>query len=201
MKIKNLNFLVAIVICVAYGFLYKQSVLACTVVYESGVGCYDLGSIGFCQCNDDFWSFGRTECRKVEASPGAECDPDQGESAKYYRYDCDIGDHSPCGGGGGEVGCFLPATKIKTPSGESNIESLKSGDKVLSFTPQGTMVENTVSTPITTTRDEYFEIKTKLGQTVKATAEHPFYIGEDRGLIGGIKDLARKLISHLGFSN
>jgi len=63
------------------------------------------------------------------------------------------------------------------------------------------MVENTVSTPITTTRDEYFEIKTKSGQTVKATAEHPFYIGEDRGLIGGIKDLARKLISHLGFSN
>jgi len=97
--------------------------------------------------------------------------------------------------------CFLPNTKIKTPSGESNIESLKSGDKVLSFTPQGEVVENVVSTPVTTTRDAYFEIKTKSGQTVKATAEHPFYIGEDRGLIGGIKDLARKLISHLGFSN
>jgi len=128
----------------------------------------------------------------LEGSP-AVCPTDPNKlHLRYESFDnCD----SLCGGGG--VECFLPATKIKTPSGESNIESLKSGDKVLSFTPQGTMVENTVSTPITTTRDEYFEIKTKSGQIVKATAEHPFYIGEDKGIIGGIKDLAKMLSTRL----
>jgi Hint domain len=38
-------------------------------------------------------------------------------------------------GGNGRGGCFLPGTRIKTPQGETNIEELRIGDKVL--TPSG----------------------------------------------------------------
>lgn len=75
--------------------------------------------------------------------------------------------------------CFLPGTKISTPDGDKDIETLKPGDKVLSFDEQtGKAVENTVDQSIVSQRDEYYIIKTASGKEVKATAEHPFYTGE-----------------------
>lgn len=75
--------------------------------------------------------------------------------------------------GGG--GCFLPGTTVATPSGGMAIENISAGQAVLSFDGSG-VVQSAVSEIYEVERDHYFEISAA-GSTVRATAEHPFYVG------------------------
>jgi len=70
-------------------------------------------------------------------------------------------------------GCFLAGTKIQTPDGEKNIESLKSGQQVYSFDESGKIVSSSVVATYGVIRDRYYAIKTATNE-VHVTAEHPF---------------------------
>ncbi|MCX5786539.1 MAG: polymorphic toxin-type HINT domain-containing protein [Elusimicrobia bacterium] len=75
-------------------------------------------------------------------------------------------------------GCFLPDTRIlKADGAETAVSEIKKGDKVLAFNENGAIVHAEVREIITADADEYFEITTPR-VTVRATAEHPFYVGD-----------------------
>lgn len=73
------------------------------------------------------------------------------------------------------AGCFLPGTFVKGESGIKKIEDIKVGDKVTSF-KGGKIVESTVSNIYKRIRDFYYSL-TAGDYKVKATSEHPFYVG------------------------
>ena len=77
--------------------------------------------------------------------------------------------------------CFLPGTKVTMFDGtKKNIEEIKAGDKILSFDPlTQENKENKVSEPYSVKRDHYYDILTQSGEKIKATGEHPFYVGFD----------------------
>ena len=78
--------------------------------------------------------------------------------------------------GGG--GCFLPGTSVATLQGEVPIENVEVGQMVLSF--DGNQIEQSaVSEIYQVERDYYYSIAAG-GKTVRATAEHPFYVGGEK---------------------
>ena len=74
-------------------------------------------------------------------------------------------------------GCFLPDTPILRADGTSSaISSLRPGETLLAFNPDGTVTNAKVLEIINREADSYYELKTEL-VTLRATAEHPFYTG------------------------
>ncbi|MFA7300930.1 MAG: Hint domain-containing protein [Candidatus Shapirobacteria bacterium] len=71
--------------------------------------------------------------------------------------------------------CFLPGTKIASIDRDIVVEKVKAGDVVKSF-ENGKIVESKVSQIFERERDFYFTLKAG-DYEVKASAEHPFYVG------------------------
>ncbi len=74
-------------------------------------------------------------------------------------------------------GCFLPDTPLLRADGsEVPIRDVRPGDRLLAFTPGGTLTQATVRDVFTHQADEYVVVTTATA-TVRATREHPFYVG------------------------
>lgn len=74
-------------------------------------------------------------------------------------------------------GCFLPDSKILKADGtESFISAVRRGDELLAYSPEGHVVHTKVRSVIRHRVDEYILLKTDQ-QTLRVTAEHPFYVG------------------------
>ena len=74
-------------------------------------------------------------------------------------------------------GCFLPDSQILKADGhESPIRSIRPGDEVLAFTPEGRMVRTRVREVFRHETGEYILLKTDRA-TLRVTKEHPFYVG------------------------
>jgi predicted lipid-binding transport protein (Tim44 family) len=74
-------------------------------------------------------------------------------------------------------GCFLPESLILQSDGaEKPISSVRPGDSLLAYSPEGRIVQTKVRNIIRHTVDEYVILTTER-QTIRATAEHPFYVG------------------------
>ena len=75
-------------------------------------------------------------------------------------------------------GCFLPDSPILKADGtEVPISTIRPGDQVLAFTPEGVLVRTTVRNIVRREVDEFMVLYTDR-QTLRVTAEHPFYIGQ-----------------------
>lgn len=75
-------------------------------------------------------------------------------------------------------GCFLPETRIRLADGtEIPIASVQTGDRLLAFTSEGSVVCATVQRVLTHDVDEYRVVKTAQ-IIIQVTDEHPFYVGE-----------------------
>ena len=72
----------------------------------------------------------------------------------------------------------MPGTLVGNSSGGKKIEDVKVGDMVTSF-KDDKIVESKVSQIYKVTRDYYFKLVAD-DYEVKVTAEHPFYIGNDK---------------------
>jgi predicted lipid-binding transport protein (Tim44 family) len=74
-------------------------------------------------------------------------------------------------------GCFLPESLILQSDGaEKPISAVRPGDPVLAYSPEGRIVQTRVRNILRHTVDEYVILTTER-QTIRATAEHPFYVG------------------------
>jgi predicted lipid-binding transport protein (Tim44 family) len=74
-------------------------------------------------------------------------------------------------------GCFLPESLILQPDGaEKPISTVRPGDPVLAYSPEGRIVQTKVRNILRHTVEEYVILTTER-QTIRATAEHPFYVG------------------------
>ncbi len=74
---------------------------------------------------------------------------------------------------------FLEGTKIMTPAGEYNIEDIRSGDIIMSYNEAKSEAdEQFVQKTFVGRDDQYIEITYADGQVLKATLEHPFYVGK-----------------------
>jgi predicted lipid-binding transport protein (Tim44 family) len=74
-------------------------------------------------------------------------------------------------------GCFLPESLILQPDGvEKPISAIRPGDPVLAYSTEGRIVQTRVRNILRHTVDEYVILTTER-QTIRATAEHPFYVG------------------------
>jgi predicted lipid-binding transport protein (Tim44 family)/uncharacterized membrane protein YgcG len=74
-------------------------------------------------------------------------------------------------------GCFLPESPILQADGsEKPISEVRPGDPVLAYSPEGRIVRTRVRNVLRHTVDEYVLLETER-QTIRATAEHPFYVG------------------------
>jgi len=74
-------------------------------------------------------------------------------------------------------GCFLPDSEIlKTDGTTIFIRSVRQGDKLLAYSPEGAMVHTRVKKVIRHRVDDYFLLKTA-HVALGVTAEHPFYTG------------------------
>jgi hypothetical protein len=159
-------------------FTVKYAFGACTLIYDEsycGPESPNFGCFGPSEFN------GKGICNLVDSpKSGFVCNNPAyvNNSSNLKIWECQLGDPCPCGGGGDD-GCFLANTKISTTTGQKDIEEIKDGDMVLSFDPTTRKIsENTVASVIKTTKPSYFEITTKSGRVIKATAEHPFYVGQ-----------------------
>jgi predicted lipid-binding transport protein (Tim44 family) len=77
--------------------------------------------------------------------------------------------------GGG--GCFLPESPILQSDGtEKPISAVRAGDPLLAYSPEGRIVQTKVRNILRHTVDEYVVLTTER-QTIRATAEHPFFVG------------------------
>jgi len=144
----------------------------------TGISCVGAGAIcpadyGYCNCTDD------GDCM---TSSTACC----GSSTD----DISCGASIPirCGtvaGGGGGGGCFLPGTVVSSSGGGKKIEDVKVGDKVDSFA-DNLITKSKVSKIYKVTRDYYYSLVAGDYQ-VKVTAEHPFFVGNNK--FKEVKDL------------
>jgi hypothetical protein len=92
---------------------------------------------------------------------------------------CDCGNNpGVCGTPQPSAVCFLPGTKVDTPDGEKNIETIQVGDVVTSF-DNDQVGKNDVSNIYKSQRDFYYDLKAG-DYAVKVTAEHPFYVGNGK---------------------
>lgn len=74
-------------------------------------------------------------------------------------------------------GCFLPDTSIRLPDGSSApISTLRAGDVVSAFTPEGRLVTTTVRAITTRQVDSYLVVETD-ALLLRVTPEHPFFVG------------------------
>jgi len=74
-------------------------------------------------------------------------------------------------------GCFLPDSEILKADGTTiRISTVKHGDELLSYSPEGNIVHTKVKAVISHKVDEYIVLKTERN-TLQVTAEHPFYTG------------------------
>ena len=74
-------------------------------------------------------------------------------------------------------GCFLPDSEILKSDGTKKfISSIRRGDELLAYSPEGKIVHTKVKEIIRHKVDEYFLLKTD-HTTLRVTAEHPFYTG------------------------
>lgn len=74
-------------------------------------------------------------------------------------------------------GCFLPESLILQSDGaEKPISAVRPGDPLLAYSPEGRIVQTKVRNILRHTVDEYVILSTER-QTIRATAEHPFYVG------------------------
>ncbi len=74
-------------------------------------------------------------------------------------------------------GCFLPDSEIlKSDGARKLISSVRRGDELLAYSPEGGIVHTRVREVIRHRVDEYFMLKTA-HITLRVTAEHPFYTG------------------------
>ena len=74
-------------------------------------------------------------------------------------------------------GCFLPDTPIlRTDGTQISIREVRPGDKLLSFTSGGEIVDTTVREIITCEVNEYVVLDTEQTRLC-VTREHPFYVG------------------------
>jgi predicted lipid-binding transport protein (Tim44 family) len=74
-------------------------------------------------------------------------------------------------------GCFLPESLILQSDGtEKPISTVRPGDPVLAYSPEGRIVQTKVRNILRHTVDEYVILRTER-QTIRVTAEHPFYVG------------------------
>ena len=92
-----------------------------------------------------------------------------------------------CGGGtcGKVPGCFLPGTIVNSSDGGKKIEDVQVGDKVDSFA-DNLITKSKVSKIYKVTRDYYYSLVAGDYQ-VKVTAEHPFFVGNNK--FKEVKDL------------
>lgn len=75
-------------------------------------------------------------------------------------------------------GCFLADTPILRPDGSSTlISSLRPGEKVLAFTPDGCVTAATIQEVLSLEVDAYVEVLTDRA-VLRVTGDHPFYVGE-----------------------
>jgi len=75
-------------------------------------------------------------------------------------------------------GCFLPDTPLRTADGtELPISEVRQGDRLLAFTPDGSVVAATVRQVLTHDVDEYLIVRTG-NMVLQVTPEHPFYVGD-----------------------
>ncbi len=77
-------------------------------------------------------------------------------------------------------GCFLPESLVLKPDGtQIPISTVREGERLLAFTPDGMLVQTKVQSVLRRTVDEFVELKTDR-QLLHVTMDHPFYIGEGR---------------------
>ena len=81
------------------------------------------------------------------------------------------------------LSCFLPGTRVNTPSGYTNIEDLIVGSEVVSYdTEIKEFVISTVTDTITANADSILKVdiisERNIHEPIYVTAEHPFYINE-----------------------
>jgi predicted lipid-binding transport protein (Tim44 family) len=75
-------------------------------------------------------------------------------------------------------GCFLPESLILQSDGaEKPISAVRPGDPVMAYSPEGRIVQTKVRNILRRTVEEYVILTTER-QTIRATAEHPFYVGQ-----------------------
>ena len=74
-------------------------------------------------------------------------------------------------------GCFLPETPVLRPDGsEIPISTVRKGEEVLAFTPEGRMVKAMVREVLRHQVNEYVVLQTDR-TAIRVTREHPFYVG------------------------
>lgn len=79
------------------------------------------------------------------------------------------------GGYSGGVACFTGDTLVLTPEGSKAIKDIQVGDKVLSVNRAKTnIVASEISRLVNHPETEIYYIKLENGETIKATASHPF---------------------------
>ncbi|MBF0501688.1 MAG: TIM44-like domain-containing protein, partial [Candidatus Riflebacteria bacterium] len=75
-------------------------------------------------------------------------------------------------------GCFVPETMVRKADGtEVAISEIRPGDSVRAFKLDGTLVKADVQRVFHLEVGECYEVRTEGGISIKATAEHPFYVG------------------------
>ena len=73
-------------------------------------------------------------------------------------------------------GCFLPESPVMRSDGsEMPISAVRPGDELLAYSPEGRTVPTRVKDIIRHRVDEYIILRTDR-QTIRVTAEHPFYV-------------------------
>lgn len=85
------------------------------------------------------------------------------------------------GGAGGDT-CFKEGTKIYTPLGWKNIETIKSGDKVYSYAGDGKLIETNVKALLIhneSKRNDSVRLELSNNKVLFVTTNHAFYSPED----------------------
>ncbi|MCX5838152.1 MAG: polymorphic toxin-type HINT domain-containing protein [Deltaproteobacteria bacterium] len=113
----------------------------------------------------------------LDAVPIRSIQPVRADQPAYHLLVMPGGTFIPAGIVVHNKGCFLPESLILQPDGaEKPISAVRPGDPVLAYSPEGRIVQTTVRNILRLTVDEYVILKTER-QTIRATAEHPFYVG------------------------
>jgi predicted lipid-binding transport protein (Tim44 family) len=77
-------------------------------------------------------------------------------------------------------GCFLPEGMVLKPDGtQLPISTVREGEELLAFTPEGQLVRTRVQSLLRRTVDAFVVLNTDL-QTLRVTIDHPFYMGDGR---------------------
>jgi len=155
--------------------LVTLSVLSVICARNVSANCYDESTYDVCVpaytciCGEDFYNPGQYSCLWDEPASHS-CPPGELPS-RMHLLTCDSCDSCSCGGG-----CFAGDTPVSTPDGESAISDLKEGDMVSSYDPQtGSESTSLIQKTFEYSRGAYYKIRTKDGEELKVTAEHPLY--------------------------